>query len=336
MKMTDARKTWRGAWIASALAALLVAGCGGGGESSPSNGSSGSSGSGNTPGSTAAISEAGAPAATGDTATDGLNWFNFRRRQMGLSQLARTTLIDKAALNHSNYQAQNNVLSHDEVAGKTGFTGVKLYDSSAPRSSRLGAVGYSFTGSTIAYGEVISKTGDASGFNAAEALIAAIYHRFVVFEPLFQQAGGGSVQASDGYVYFTTDFTANGISGGLGSGRLLPYPFSGQQYIPTVFYPYQEEPNPLPDAGRNPVGYPVSVHADNGRTIRVQSFTIAPRGGATLPSKLLSSATDIETGPSTAAIIPLSVLQSQTVYDVRFAGSVDGVAANLSWSFTTR
>lgn len=324
MRKTDAWRTRGGAWMAAALAAMLVAGCGGGGGAS-----SASTGSNASAGSTAAILEPGSPAATGDTATDGYNWFNFRRKQMGLAQLTRNTLIDKAALNHSNYQQQNGLLSHQEVATNPGFTGVDI-------ASRLRAAGYTFnTTNSYAYGEVISKTGDASGFNSAEALITAIYHRFVVFDPKFQLAGAGSARAADGYIYFTTDFTApNLATGGLGKGRFLPYPFPGQTNIATIFYSDQEEPDPVPD--RNEVGYPVSVHADTTSTIAVQSFSITPRGGAPLATRLLSSATDAQTGASTAAIIPLSVLSAQTTYDVQFSGTVDGVPASLAWSFTTR
>jgi uncharacterized protein YkwD len=339
MKRKNAGDIRRGACLAAALAAVLAGGgCGGGGGDG-----SGSS----TSASSAAIVEPGSPAATGDTATDGFNWFNYRRRQMGLAGLTRNVLIDRAALNHSNYQAADGVLSHEEVQGRSGFTGVYLYPSAGAHpelfsrgvpvagSSRLSAAGYTLPTSGYAFGEVISKSGDASGFNSAEALIAAIYHRFVVFEPKFQQAGAGSAKASDGYIYFTTDFTAPALNGGgLGAGRFLPYPYPDQTNIPTVFQSDQEEPDPVPN--QNEVGYPVSVHADNTSTITVQSFTIAPRGGAPLSTRLLSRATDAETGASTAAIIPLTVLNAQTTYDVRFSGAVDGVAASLSWSFTTR
>jgi hypothetical protein len=79
------------------------------------------------------------------------------------------------------------------------------------------------------------------------------------------------------------------------------------------------------------------VHADITSTLTVQSFTINPRGGAVLATRLLKKETDTEISePSVAAIIPLSVLQPQTTYDVRFAGSVDNLPVNLSWSFTTR
>jgi uncharacterized protein YkwD len=323
------------AWLASLLAAALIAGCGGGGDGGGDGGTSAAT-SGASAGNTTAtpasvLAEAGAPQATGNMTNDGFNWFNFRRQQMGLATIARNTQIDTAALNHSNYQASNNTITHDEVAGRRGFTGASVLD-------RLRAAQYSVPASNYAYGEVISSTPDTNGINAAEDLIAAIYHRFVIFEPKFLEAGAANVTAGSGYTYFTTDFatrTLNRNGLGLGSGKLVVYPFSNQQNLPTVFYSDQEQPDPVPD--RNEVGYPVSVHADITSTIAVQSFTINPRGGAALQTRLLRKENDAEINdPSVAAIIPLAVLQPQTQYDVRFTGSVDNVPVNLSWSFTTR
>ena len=158
----------------------------------------------------------------------------------------------------------------------------------------------------------------------------------MIFEPKFLEAGAASATAGSGYTYFTTNFATRTLNqGGLGSGKLVVYPFSNQQNLPTVFYSDQEQPDPVPD--RNEVGYPVSVHADITSIMAVQSFTINPRGGAALATKLLRNETDPEIGePSVAAIIPLAVLQPQTLYDVRFTGSVDNVPVKLSWSFSTR
>lgn len=327
--MHDARRlnAKASAWLASLLTVILLAGCGGGG------------GSGDTtvaPGSTAnngnvqpAVIDVGAPPATGDMATDGVNWFNFRRQQLGLATFARNALIDKAASNHSNYQALNDTITHDEVAGKRGFTGVSVLD-------RLQAAQYQLPVSNYAYGEVISATADTNGVSAAEDLIAAIYHRFVVFEPKFLEVGAASATAGSGYTYFTTDFATRTLDqGGLGTGRLVTYPFKDQQNLPVVFYSDQEQPDPVPE--RNEVGYPVSVHTDITSVLAVQSFTVSPRGGAALTTKLLRYGTDPEIGrPSVAAIIPLAVLQAQTTYDVRFVGSVDRVPVTLAWSFRTR
>jgi uncharacterized protein YkwD len=309
---------------------IVIAGCGGGGGDNtvaPATTQPGSVTDNIVPAGT--VTEAGAPLATGDMATDGFNWFNFRRQQMGLAALARNTQIDKAASNHSNYQALNDTITHDEAAGKRGFTGVSVLD-------RLQAAQYQFPASNYAYGEVISATADTNGVSAAEDLITAIYHRFVVFEPKFLETGAASATAGSGYTYFTTDFATRTLNqGGLGTGRLVTYPIKDQQNLPVVFYSDQEQPDPVPD--RNEVGYPVSVHTDITSVLTVQSFTISPRGGAALTTNLLRYETDNEINrPSVAAIIPLAVLQAQTVYDVRFVGSVDGVPVTLAWSFKTR
>jgi uncharacterized protein YkwD len=314
------------AWLASLLTVALMAGCGGGGDGGGGNNAA------NTNANDAPANvfiEPGAPQATGDMASDGLNWFNFRRKQMGLAALSRNAQIDTAAQNHSNYQAQNDQITHDELAVRRGFTGVSVLD-------RLRAAQYSIPVSNYAYGEVISSTPDTNGINAAEDLIAAIYHRFVIFEPKFLEAGAASVTAGSGYTYFTTDFATRSLdSGGLGTGGLVVYPFNNQQNLPTVFFSNQEQPDPVPD--RNEVGYPVSVHVDITSVLAVQSFTIRPRGGAVLATRLLKQETDDEIGePTVAAIIPLAVLQPQTVYDVHFTGSVDSAPVTLDWSFTTR
>lgn len=317
--------------VAALCLGLALAGCGGGGDggttanspapADPSNNFSNN----NSPAPSA--QESGAPQATGDTATDGLNWTNFRRQQLGLSTLSRSSQITEAAQGHSNYQKSNNVISHEQTPGAPGFTGETL-------EKRLSAAGYVLR-APYAYGEVISASTDVSGVNAAEDLITAIYHRFVMFEPRFREAGAGAATVPNGYTYFTLNLgTTSGLGQGLGTGKFVMYPRANQQNVLTTFYSDYESPDPVAD--RNAVGYPVSIHADITSTILVQSFTIAPRNGSPLPVKLLTRATDQHTADSVAAIVPLPVLAARTTYDVQFTGTVDGIPANRSWSFTTR
>ncbi|MGN6388285.1 MAG: CAP domain-containing protein [Burkholderiaceae bacterium] len=309
--------------LAALTAALLLAACGGGGDSGPPPAASTPV----TPAQPTPPAEAGAPAATGDMATDGLNWFNFRRRQVGLAALGRNAAIDAAAQGHSNYQKLNETITHVETRGSPGFIGETVPD-------RLANVGYQFFNNNRLSGEVIAATGNPSGFQAAEELITAIYHRFVVFEPVFREFGGGSAAAPTGYIYFTCDMTADGFAAGVPPGAVAVYPFAGQQGVPTVFYSDTEQPDPVPD--RNAVGYPISVHANFGKTLRVDSFTVAPPSGVPLSVRLLTHDADSETPTSAAAIIPVDVLASQTAYAVRFTGAVDGVPVSRAWSFTTR
>lgn len=317
--------TWQRKLPPLLVAALLTA-CGGGG------GGGGSS----TPApapvtppqtSTCVTSTPGLPVATGDTAKDGFNWFNYRRAQVGLTMLGCNQQIANAAQGHSNYLMLNNTVSHDQVSGNPGFTGTHVQD-------RLAAAGYTLT-APYAYGEVISAAGDRSGFYHAEELITAIYHRFVVFEPMFREMGAGAVTRSDGYTYFTTDFAASsGLGAGLPRGQFVVYPSDGQTAVPTSFDSDTESPDPVPN--QNTVGYPVSVHTNITDDVTVTSFTIRPHNGGQMTTRLLSSATDAETQSHEAAIIPLAVLASQTTYDVSFSGTVGGVAVSKNWSFTTK
>ncbi|MEO6354019.1 MAG: CAP domain-containing protein, partial [Burkholderiaceae bacterium] len=294
------------------LLSLVLTACGGGGGGSSTQAA---------PPTDAAITsqqlalEDGAPQVTGNMATDGLNWFNFRRQQiMGLT-VARNSLIDAAAQGHSEYQKRNNSITHDQTPGNPGFTGANL-------ENRLSQAGYNLIPS-YATGEVIAKTGYTEGFTAAEALITAIYHRFVIFEPMYKEAGAGYATASSGYTYFTTNFAAsNGLGNGLGAGKYAVYPYDGQKNLPHNFFSDSEEPDPVPN--RNEVGYPISVHADITRriTTSVSNFTVRPRGGELLPVRLLTSTSDSDTPSSAASIIPLEPLTHGTTYDVVFSGSI--------------
>jgi len=297
------------------LTSSLLAACGGGGGSS---------------------STAAAPPPTqaflAQQATDGFNQFNLRRQQVGLSMLSRNAFVDTAAQGHSNYQALNDTITHTQTVGNPGFTGVNVgppKENPSDVTNRLSRAGYQFA-PNFAYGEVIAKTGDTSGVNAANDLITAIFHRFVIFEPVFTDAGAGAATSASGATYFTTDFTANGLTSGLGKGHYVVYPVPGQTDIPATFSSDSESPDPVPTADK--VGFPISVHADITSTVTVTTFTVQPRGGTPLATQPLTP----EGGNSAAAIIPLAVLASGTVYDVAFSGTVDGVAATRNWSFTTK
>jgi uncharacterized protein YkwD len=312
------------------LASLVLAACGGGGGG---GGGGASSNAAQSPSTSATLlaQEPNAPQVTGDTATDGFNWFNFRRTQAGLKAVSRNGKINVASQGHSNYQKLNDTITHYQTQGNPGFTGVDP-------GARLAAAGYTFPQNNYAYGEVISSSSDPSGFTAADNLVAAIYHRFVVLDPMYKEAGAGAAVSASGLTYFTTDFAAIGLDQGLGAGKVAVYPTSGQSNVPANFFSNNELPDPVPD--RNEVGYPISVHADIINTVTVQTFTVRPRGGTPLQVRLLDRASDPNMQSmnfdSAAAIVPLSPLAAGTTYDVQFVGTAGGVAVTRSWSFTTR
>jgi uncharacterized protein YkwD len=308
--------------LASLLLSTALVGCGGGGDDSSA--------------SAVAIQQAA-------TADAGLARFNFWRAQLGLTALTRHAQLDQAAQGHSDYQAVNATISHFQTPGNRGFTGECLHDITgstqcAPsKVSRIDASGYQFTQGSYAFGEVISRTSSSNGSAAADALIAAIYHRFVIFEPMFKQVGTAAAAVAGGPTYFTTNFTADGLDTGLGLGAAVVYPLANQTDVPRNFFSDQEVPDPVPN--RNEVGYPISLHADiwsgAATDVTVTSFEVRPQGGTNLPVQQLWRAVDPATPRSVAAIVPLDVLAANTVYEVAFTGTVAGNPVVRNWSFTT-
>jgi uncharacterized protein YkwD len=293
---------------AAAFTALALSACGGGGG-----------------GDTVTTPPAATYTPTPAIATEGLNHINARRSQAGLPALTRVALVDTAAERHSNYQQRNEV-THDQITGRPGFTGVTLAD-------RLRQVNY--LSSTFFIGEIISASTSSSGTYLAEELITAIYHRFVMFEPRFKDIGAGSVTNGSGYSIMTVNFGANnGYGPGIGPTVLATWPVDNQTGVTRNFLSDFEAPDPVPN--RNEVGYPISVHANGDASITVSSFTVRVRNGNDLQTRLLSAATDQHTPPSAAAIVPLDVLAPNTVYDVSFVGAINGLPTSRTWSFTTR
>jgi uncharacterized protein YkwD len=321
--------TLRWQLIIPALATVLgLAACGSSDSDSSSPPSQVTGGTAVNPDSSVAPEPTGvaAPTQTGNIAVDGRNWINYRRGQIGVPQVAQNAQINNAALGHSEYLRVNNIMSHDQVAGRQGFTGADL-------GARLNAAGYTLNPDRgYAYGEVISGSSRGSGFYMAEELITAIYHRFVIFEPMFREIGTGAATASSGYRYFTADFASrDGYGPGIARGALVTWPFDGQTQVVPNFFSNTEQPDPVPNADE--VGYPISVHTNLDANVEVTSFTVRPRGGSDLA---ILRVLPLSNNKPAASIVPLQPLRAATVYDVSFAGTVSGAAVTRTWSFTTR
>ncbi|WP_313031250.1 CAP domain-containing protein [Massilia alkalitolerans] len=316
---------WR-SLIAALVAASTLVACGGGGGSTDAVATPvGVTPPANIP--PTIVPDTAAPTATGSIAVDGRNWINYRRTQLGVPVVTENVLINNAALGHSEYLRTNNVMSHDQAAGKPGFTGATLKD-------RLNAAGYTIPASGYAYGEVISGVTRGTGFVMTEELVTAIYHRFVMFEPKFREIGTGAATSSSGYSYFTADFASRGGFGpGIAANAVVTWPFNGQTGVVPNFMSDTEEPDPVPD--RNEVGYPISVHANIDAPLTMQTFTVRPRGGANLEVLVVNSSSTASQRTA-IAIIPLARLAAATTYDVSFSGTVNGSPVSRDWSFTTR
>lgn len=315
---------WR-TMVAALGAALALAACGGGSDSPAASPPSVGGAAVAPPSPVPPSADASAPALSGNMAVDGRNWINYRRGQAGIPALVENAQINIAALGHSEYLRVNNTISHDQVPGRQGYTGATL-------AERLNAAGYTLPASGYAYGEIISGSSNRSGFYAADELITAIFHRFVMFEPMFKEIGTGAASSASGYHYFTADFGARGGFGpGIARGTVATWPANGQVQVTPNFFSNTEAPDPIPD--RNEVGYPISVHANLDAAVTVQHFSVRPRGGAELAIQRIDPAGNPKTA---AAIVPLQPLQSGTTYEVSFSGAVNGAPVTREWSFTTR
>lgn len=271
--------------------------------------------------------EAGAPTATGDVAADGVRWLNYRRAQAGMPALRRNPQLDLAAEGHANYQQLNDVVTHAEDSQHAGFV-------AATASERLRAAGFPLLTTSFADGEVIAATGAPDGFAAVEGLLGAIYHRYVVLEPMFNAVGAGAAHRDGSFHWLTMNLVGIKPSGGIAKGSIAVWPLPSQTRVRTNFFSDQETPDPVPQVDE--VGYPVSVHANLNTMLHVDRFTLSDPNCKPVEVRQLDAAADPDTPSSAAAVIPLQPLRSGTTYSVSFAGRVDGQAVERRWRFTTR
>jgi uncharacterized protein YkwD len=301
--------------IAALSVAALLAACGGGDEGTEEELS---------PPPVLGVFAPVSPRLTGNTATDALNEFNFRRQQAGLPALARNSSLDVAAQMHAIYQQANGLTTHVQEAGRPGFSGERVAD-------RIAEANYRFAERS---GEVVAAHATANGSEIAQALLASVHDRFTLLEPMFMEIGVGSAASGGGASWFAAVLAALPRVHGPSTGAVAVYPFAGQAGVPVGVDSDSQVPDPVP--GRNRVGYPITVHANALSRLTVQGFSLTPRGGAELAVRRLSRADDALTPASAAAIVPLSPLSPATTYDVQFTGTVDGFAVQRNWSFSTQ
>ena len=259
-----------------------------------------------------------------------LDRVNYHRRLAGLPPVAAEPRLLKAAQSHSSYLDSANEMGHYEDK-KTNpyYTGNSPFD-------RIDAAHYDYAEA----GEVVAREPSSHPAAAVDALMTAIYHRFIILSVDFVHAGPGvSLKAHQGMdlLNVTVDFGAEALPPLPRPSALTVYPAETQTGIPTDFDPAEEFPNPMP--GHTLVGYPVSIQVDARQAFAVESFEIyemapdtPPRG---LEAKLLTHSLDAETPAHAAALIPVAPLAPGTIHQVVFSGSVGGMLVSKTWQFAT-
>jgi len=256
------------------------------------------------------------------------NHINLRRAQIGLSPLGHSAQLTTAARGHADWLIRNNQVGHYEDPQLTdGFYGAHFQD-------RLSTAGYM----PLLSGSEVISFGPASGVEAVDALLQAIYHRFGIFKTNIDEQGlaFGANHPSFGNVLVANFASRSTPLPAPPASWMGTYPFDGQTGIPVDFYSNTEAPDPWDGGDR--IGYALSVHVRDGQTLVVQSFTLTPAAGEALPAIALSgtgSTPDAHTPVSVAALLPLVRLAYATTYTAAFTGTVDGTPVARTWSFTT-
>ena len=271
-----------------------------------------------------------APALAAPTAEEqaAITQINVRRAQVGLPALTYNANLEQAARGHANYLAVNDATGHFQSTTGAGFTGITPLD-------RIVA---SLFGTPAVSTEVISF-GPSTGVAAIDSLIQAIYHRFGIFSSRLDQTGVGVVTNHPTYgSVFVVDSAVLFLPPPSLGMRIGVYPYngqgaSGQDPVPRSFLSDTESPDPVPST--NKVGYPISIHVDDDKTLAVTTFTVKPVGGSTLPAQLLAPG-DPNVPLSAAALIPTAPLEYGTTYEVQFSGTANVTTpVTQTWQFTT-
>jgi len=231
--------------------------------------------------------------------------FNKVRISAGLTPVELDPFLTKAAQNHAAYISANNDISHSEVPGNKGFTGLKLRD-------RLIAAG---AGDTFNYTDLNEGIDywKKSALEAMNNLIDAPYHRIAIVHPQLTQIGVGI--SGDAFVF---TYALGGKS-----SDISIYPYPNQTGVPVSFNGL-EEPNPLAGTGISTSGYVVTISAPNSVSV---SGSIVNSKDVSIPvinKKKEYSATN---SYSDWLIIPKKDLSPGETYTVTAAGK--------TWSFTT-
>ena len=242
----------------------------------------------------------------------------------GVGPLAGDARLDAAADAHAAYSILHGTVSHDEDAARALYTG-------ATPGERLRAAGYT----ARAWGEVLSRTGPLAD-EASEGLTAAIYHRLAMLVPQFDAAGVGLRHDGAGNMVAVADYAA--ASAVPAAGRLIPYPVNGQRNVPVAFDSDREVPDPAPDAGV--VGYPVSLQADRGTTLRVDAFELVRAADGAAVAAVAhgrgpGAQADAWLDPADAFLLPHAPLAADTEYEARLSGWLDGTPIAHRWRFRT-
>lgn len=345
--MTKTLPNWRKRSIPFvALFIALASGCGGGGDSSSTPTPAPNPIPNPNPGpvvqAAALITAAPANYAPNTESATVFAAMNAFRTSQGLGPVLQSTNIDLAAKAHQNYVAVNmsGGDAHNEIPGKTGFTGVTPFD-------RMVAAGYATVGGT----EVIAfnTTWPITTSTVIDVLADSVYHRAGMITQGVTHFGVAA-QTDNSPTYIDMGFITPQKNAGNYVGV---YPIDGQKGVSLTHYlenpnPFYQEMEMTSDNMCKKTSYPINLASEASTSLSVTTFTVTEDGQATpqdvrLFTKASNSQNEKYLTANIAFIVGKAPFKANTKYNVRFVGTAtgaatgtaNGMAIDKSWSFTT-
>jgi len=273
--------------------------------------------------------------------TAGLCYANYRREQVGLPPLAARDALNTVAQNHTGYMLANATLTHDEVSGRTGYTGAtpnERIQAAYPTNATAEVVAGANRWTSVANANLSMTPKDA----LVSDLVNAPFHRAALLGS-YGSAGSGFAESvgpngsGTSASYYQTIDLADASKGG-SDNQMVAYPFNGQADVPASWV-NSESPNPAPGYEGKTVGYPVSLQAINtSLQFDADNFAITDAQGNSVNClKVDSRSSGLSSAARGLAICtPVAPLASGQRYNVRVTGRLGSQPVDLSWSFTTR
>ncbi|KWT93046.1 MULTISPECIES: CAP domain-containing protein [unclassified Variovorax] len=267
---------------------------------------------------------------------------NAERGRCGFGLVAQNAQLDAAAQAHADWQILNNQLSHTEVTGTPGFTGVTPLDRVSAAGYVAGGVGEEI--SSLFYSGSIAGT----GVFGVRALLALPYHQLGMLSGYrdvgialrgSDQLGTTASRGPRTVQQFNLGFTRSAGRQEPASDQVLTYPCEGTT---GVFYEITNEtPNPVPgrDLRASPLGPGVVVAVRSGQTLAISSATMTTLSGRTpvalRPPLTKDSDPNAVLAAHQAVLIPDASLMPNTSYTVNVAGTNDGTPFQKTFNFAT-
>jgi len=283
---------------------------------------------------------------------------NAIRLNAGAGLIVQNTSLDTAASSHTNYLVNNNLVSNVAYLNSTvsvGGAGVlgghyenpilSGYTASTPQT-RATVAGFS-TGSTGSVSELLSF-GAASGVVCSASIENSVYHLVQLISPFINV--GLSFNGNGPVCDIELGISSSESGQFPSAGNWVSYPGNGQTGVSPKFYNQAE--SPVPAADLLSAGHPVVISLYNqsnrsltGTQVVLHTFTLTAAGspvasrvlaqsGVTTDGTTLTVDSNIS-GPGILVLLPTSPLNPNTVYNVTFSATANGVFVNKSWSFTT-